>query len=78
MTNYLMLQNGSDIRGVCVEHGDEKVNFTPEIAYKLGRSFINLLAKRTGKNIHDLSVYVGHDSRISAEPLKKRCIIRVL
>lgn len=78
MADYLMLQNGSDVRGVSVEFGEEKVNFTPDIAYKLGRSFVKFLAKRAKKDICELSVYVGHDSRISAQPLKDAVLCGIM
>ena len=62
------LQNGSDIRGVCTEgYNDEKVNLTPEIAYKIGAAFALFLKEE--KKIDSPLICIGNDSRISAKEL---------
>ena len=71
MASYSELQNGSDIRGVSVTDENGRANFTEEAAYRLARAFALLLFKRTGKELSKISVYVGHDSRITAAPLSK-------
>ncbi len=71
MASYSELQNGSDIRGVSVTDENGRANFTEEAAYRLARAFALLLSKRTGKELSKISVYVGHDSRITAAPLSK-------
>lgn len=63
------LQNGSDIRGVAVDGvKNEPVTLTPDIAYVLAQGFYAYLTNKTGKE--NLTVSVGHDSRISANALK--------
>ena len=37
--DWKKLQNGSDIRGVAIAKGEEKVNLTPEIASCIGSAF---------------------------------------
>ena len=48
-TNYLKLQNGSDIRGVAIEGVEgEPVNLDEEAAAKIGYSFAEWLGKKGG------------------------------
>ncbi len=70
MTDYSALQNGSDIRGVAME-GDEgrPVNLTVTAAFDIAAAFALWLGKKTGKQIHDLGIAVGRDSRITGEAL---------
>jgi len=65
------LQNGSDIRGVAIERGDEKVNLTPETAYILGYVFIKWLSENSGLSADAVKVAIGTDSRITGPDLKK-------
>lgn len=68
---YLKLQNGSDVRGVALEGIEgEAVNLTPEIAKYIAAAFAEYLAEKCGKEMQDLTISVGHDSRLSAEMLK--------
>lgn len=65
------LHNGSDIRGVALESDlGEAVNLTTEISSKIAASFVQFLQKRIGREPAQLSIGVGHDSRLSAELLK--------
>ena len=69
--DYSKLQNGSDIRGVALEGvASEPVNLDKETAERLTRGFIMWLEIKTGKKAKDLTVSVGHDSRLSADMLK--------
>lgn len=72
MNNLLSLANGSDIRGIAVEGvADEHVNLTPEAANVISQAFAAWLSDKWGKTAGDLTVGVGHDSRITAQPLKE-------
>lgn len=69
---YLKLQNGSDVRGVALEGIEgEAVNLTPEIAKTIAAAFAEYLAEKCGKEMKQLIISVGHDSRLSADMLKK-------
>ena len=69
---YLKLQNGSDVRGVALEGIEgESVNLTPEIARNLAAAFAEYLSEKCGKEKSQLRISVGHDSRLSADMLKK-------
>lgn len=70
--NLLKLQNGSDVRGVAVDGIEgEAVNLTPDAVNRIAQAFAEWLSKRSGKQMSQLKIGVGHDSRITAEPMKK-------
>lgn len=69
---YLKLQNGSDVRGVALEGVEgEAVNLTPEIARNIAAAFAEYLSEKCKKELSELTISVGHDSRLSADQLKK-------
>lgn len=72
--DWKKLQNGSDIRGVAIESGDEKVNLTPEIASMIASSFVKWLCDKKKINVKELKIAVGMDSRITGPVLKKGII----
>jgi phosphomannomutase len=72
--DWKKLQNGSDIRGVAIETGNEKVNLSPEIASMIGSAFVKWLCEKKGINAKDIKIAVGMDSRISASILKNGII----
>ncbi len=71
MNSYLYLKSGSDIRGTAVETENGKVELTDETVYRITVAFCRWLHENgyEGKR-----VAVGHDSRISAERIKKQVI----
>ncbi len=76
--NLKILKSGTDIRGI----GDEKQSDNPlflsdEAIKVLVDSYCRWLSNKTKKNIFDLKISVGHDSRLSAERIKK-CVLTVL
>lgn len=72
MNKWFGLQNGSDIRGVAIEGVEgEPVTLTEPIARTIGYAFGQWLAGKTGKPAADLTVSVGHDSRLSAAMVKR-------
>lgn len=71
MEKWRKLQNGSDIRGVALEGvAGESVNLTQTEAMMIGYGFYTWL-KQKKQSEAPLKVTVGHDSRLSAEVLKK-------
>ncbi len=71
----MRLANGSDIRGIAVEGiAGENVNLTVEAVNRITTGFITFLAAQTEKEQSELKIAVGHDSRISADFLKKAVI----
>ena len=68
------LKSGTDIRGTAV---GENTELTDEAVKKITAGFIKHLCEKTGLEPQNITVAVGHDSRISAERIKK-CVISVL
>lgn len=72
MNDIMKLQNGSDIRGIALPGvPGEDVNMDEESIIKIGEAFIFWLSLKTGKAVFDMNICVGHDSRLSAEPIKE-------
>ncbi len=66
------LANGSDIRGVAMEGiPGQEVTLPPEAANLIAQSFVAWLAKKCKKNPEELTIGVGHDSRLTADLLKE-------
>lgn len=85
MKNYKELQNGSDIRGVALDTGDKRVNLSVEAAIDLTKGFLKYLSQKSGKEIMDLKVAIGGDSRVTtpelveaAAKLMSKCGVEVL
>lgn len=72
MTDFLKLQNGSDIRGVALDGVEgEGVNLTEPVAEAIGAAFAGwLVEKKKADASQHLRVSIGHDSRISAKLLQ--------
>jgi phosphomannomutase len=70
MADIMKLQNGSDIRGIaCDGVAGESVNLTKGAGNLIGGGFVRWLAEKKGKRIEELRIGIGHDSRITADPL---------
>lgn len=71
-TDFLKLQNGSDIRGVAVAGVEgEQVNLTQPVTEAIAAAFAAWLLDRKNPNAtRPLRVSIGHDSRISAQELQ--------
>jgi phosphomannomutase len=62
------LKSGTDIRGIASEGvAGEEVNLTDDTLAKLADGFALWLSERTGKKTADLTIAIGHDSRVSAK-----------
>ena len=72
MSNNIMeLKSGSDIRGIAIAGvAAEEINLTDEVIAKIMTSFAHWLAHKTSKDFEEVTVSVGHDSRLSAERIK--------
>lgn len=69
------LKSGTDVRGIAV--ATEKfpeIQLTEEVVKAISASFVDFLCEKTGKKINDLTVSVGHDSRISAMKIRKAVV----
>lgn len=68
----IKLKSGSDIRGTAVETDKEKVQLTDEVVKSVCTAFVRWYKSKF--NCDDFSVAVGHDSRISADRIKKAAV----
>ncbi|MBP5199156.1 MAG: phosphomannomutase/phosphoglucomutase [Schwartzia sp.] len=77
--DLLKLQNGSDIRGVVMEtEGGPPVTLPPAAVQRITAAFVRFLAVRTEKPIRELTVAVGTDSRLTAQPLREEALSAIL
>ena len=74
--NWPELKSGTDVRGVAIEGvAGEPVNLTDEAVAAIVKAFCYRLAQSAGKT--DLTVAVGHDSRLSAKRISD-CVCNAL
>ncbi len=69
------LKSGTDVRGVAV--ATEKypeIQLTDDVVKFISASFIRFLSEKTNKKYNELTVSVGHDSRISADRIREAVI----
>ena len=65
---YLKLKSGTDIRGVAVEGvPGEPVNLTDEVVETIAGAFLKWTQEHLKKELSQLRIAIGHDSRISAD-----------
>ncbi len=69
--SYSSLKSGTDIRGLAADgFENEPLFLSDEKVEKIALGFVKFLCDKTGKKPDELSVCVGHDSRVSAERIK--------
>lgn len=72
MTDFMKLQNGSDVRGIAMEGvPGEAVDLTETEAGAIAGAFAYWLGFKVGKNPFDLRICVGQDPRLSGDTLKQ-------
>ncbi len=67
MGKYKALKSGTDIRGVASDIFGNEVNLTPQAVCDITAGFAKFLERRLNKDLTDITVAVGHDSRITAD-----------
>ena len=72
--SYKELKSGTDVRGVASDMGGKPVNLTDEAVYDISSAFATWLADKYGKKTNELTLAVGHDSRISADRISAQGI----
>ncbi len=69
------LKSGTDVRGVAVAtEKNPEIQLTDDVVKFISTSFIKFLSDKTGKEYEDLTVSVGHDSRVSADRIRNAVI----
>ena len=74
MKNYNELKSGSDIRGFASDIFGNNINLTDQAVYDITAAFVLFLSEKSGKSANNLTISVGHDSRITAERIKGKVI----
>lgn len=65
--DYMKLKSGTDIRGVAAEGSGYDVNLTDQVVENLAYGFLCWCQKHLGKKTTEMTIAIGHDSRISAD-----------
>ena len=73
--NYKQFKSGTDIRGIAAEGvKDEHINLTDEAISAMTHGFLVWFCEKYDKQADEITVSVGHDSRISADRIKNAVI----
>ncbi len=67
--SYVSLKSGTDIRGVASDLGGKEVNLTETAVYDITAAFTVWYINKYGKSPTEMTVAVGHDSRITGETI---------
>lgn len=76
--NIMELQNGSDIRGIAI-YEDENIakKLGIDETKKIARAFINFMTEKTEKEVKEIKVAIGHDSRLTGESLASTLMLTI-
>lgn len=79
LSHILKLQNGSDVRGVAVEGiiGENRT-LLPEYVNSIAQAFTLFIARTAKKDISEVKIAIGHDSRVSADELSEQAIAGII
>ena len=72
--SYSLLKSGTDIRGIANEFFGEKITLTDEAISDITNAFVCFLSNKYNKNTSQLTIAVGHDSRVSADRISASVI----
>lgn len=75
MIDYKKFKSGTDIRGIAAEGVEgEHINLTDDVIKAMANGFLVWFCEKYNKKASEITVSVGHDSRISAERIKNDVI----
>lgn len=74
LSNFLKLQNGTDIRGIAVENEKFEINLTCEKIEAISFGILKWLEGNTKKSCDKFRIAVGMDSRISGPEIKEAMV----
>ncbi|SFL44814.1 phosphomannomutase/phosphoglucomutase [Halanaerobium salsuginis] len=75
--NWLELRSGTDIRGRAIAESAAEINLSAVAAVGIGYAFAKWLAEKKSKPVEDLTIAIGHDSRLSAANLKNALAVGI-
>ncbi len=70
--DYMYLKSGTDVRGIASDLGGKAVELTDEAVYDISASFAVWCVNRFSKPSNELTIAVGHDSRITADRISEQ------
>ena len=70
--SYNSLISGTDIRGIASPLGGKEVNLTDKAVYDITAGFVLWYCKKFSKISEEMTVAVGHDSRITGEAIANK------
>jgi len=65
--DYMYLKSGTDVRGVASDLGGKAVELTDGAVYDITAAFVVWCVNKFGKGANELTIALGHDSRITAD-----------
>lgn len=74
MKDYKNLKSGTDVRGVASDIFGKEITLTSQAVRDITGGFVRWLSEKTGKSAENLTVAVGHDSRITADLISTNVI----
>lgn len=69
--SIMKLKSGTDIRGTAI---GENTDLTDDAVKKITAGFIHVMKEKTGLPPSDMTIAVGHDSRLSAERIRNAVV----
>lgn len=73
--DFKQFKSGTDIRGIAAEGVEnEHINLTDDVIKAMTHGFLIWFCEKYNKKANEITVSVGHDSRISAERIKNAVI----
>ena len=72
--DYLSLKSGTDVRGVASDIYGKEIDLTDAAVSDITYAFVCWLTDRLAKPAEELTISVGHDSRISADRISSKVI----
>ncbi len=70
--SYLKLKSGTDIRGFASELGGNTVDLTDKAIFDITNAFVVWFTNKFNKASNELTIAVGHDSRITANRISTK------
>ena len=71
---FMRLQNGNDVRGAAIATESEERTLTEGLVTFIANAFAAFLAEKLGKEVSELRIGIGHDSRVTADVLMAAAI----
>ena len=71
---FARVQNGNDVRGAAIAAENEPLTLSEPLVTCIARAFSAFLSKKCGRDVSELRIGVGHDSRVTAGQISEACL----